>query len=253
MASKRKNENDGGGERKHRKLNNEDLQKIINMVRINNDKTRINITSKLIADIAKMARENELQRNATKQSREKRNYNVEDRDIREISRIVEQNRKNVRIPRNAFSVNQVQTHRRMGYNEYVYNVRIGAGNVTTLPEFYDSLREVFNYLINIMNYIASSPTDKARFYISNAPRTAFSTAVLNISDFNVAMFFDIFERHMQSNAQEVINDGWTTTVSYILIFLSYIQIPLTQDTGRDYRVTFVSPACVTVYISPSGN
>jgi hypothetical protein len=47
-----------------------------------------------------------------------------------------------------------------------------------------------------MKYIASSDTDKARFYISNAPRTAFSTAVLNVSDFNVQMFFDIFERHI---------------------------------------------------------
>ena len=194
------------------------------MVRVNNDKTRINITSKLIADIAKMARENEFQRNMT-QSREKRNYDVEDRDIREISRIVEQNKKNVRIPRNAFSVDQIEIHRRFGYNEYIYNVKIGAGNVTTLPEFYDSLREVFSYLINIMNYIASSPTDKARFYISNAPRTAFSTAVLNVSDFNVDMFFDIFERHMQSNAQEIINDGWTATISLYIFPNNYVPRP----------------------------
>jgi hypothetical protein len=90
MASKRKNENDSGGERKRGKLNNEDLQKIIDMVRENNTKTRIQITPKLIVDIAKMARENELQRVATKQSKEKRSYNVQDRDIREILRIVDQ-------------------------------------------------------------------------------------------------------------------------------------------------------------------
>ena len=144
MASKRKNENDrGGGERKRGKLNNEDLQKIIDAVRVNNTKTRFQITPKLIVDIAKMARENELQRIAAKQSREKRSYNVQDRDIREILRIVEENRKNVRIGKSTFSVNQIQTHRRMGYNKYVYNVRIGAGNVTTLPEFYNSIREVF--------------------------------------------------------------------------------------------------------------
>ena len=132
MASKRKNENaSGGGERKRGKLNNEDLQKIIDAVRVNNTKTRIQITPKLIVDIAKMARENELQRIVAKQSREKRSYNVQDRDIREILRIVEENRKNVRIGKSTFSVNQIQTHRRMGYNEYVYNVRIGAGNVTT--------------------------------------------------------------------------------------------------------------------------
>ena len=223
MASKRKNENaSGGGERKRGKLNNEGLQKIIDAVRVNNTKTRIQITPKLIVDIAKMARENELQRIVAKQSREKRSYDVQDRDIREILRIVEENRKNVRIGKSTFSVNQIQTHRRMGYNEYVYNVRIGAGNVTTLPEFYNSIREVFSYLINIMNYIASSPTDKARFYISNAPRTPFSTAVLDVSDFNVDMFFDFFEKNMQSNAHEVINNGWTTTVSLYIFPNNYV-------------------------------
>ncbi|CAB3984322.1 Hypothetical predicted protein [Paramuricea clavata] len=98
MASERKrdtNTGDGDGERKYRKLNNEDLQEIINMVRANNNnnKTRIQIAPKRIADIAKMAHENNLQTNRSKQSREKRNYNVEDRDIHEIARIVEQNRK----------------------------------------------------------------------------------------------------------------------------------------------------------------
>ena len=192
------------------------------MVRVNNDRTRINITGKLIADIANMARDNELQRVATRQSREKRTFNVEDRDIHEIARIVERNSKDVRISKNAFTVNHVQTHRRLGYNEYIYNIRIGAGNVSTLPEFYDALREVFGYLINVMNYIASSPTDKARFYISNAPRTTFSTAVLNVSDFNVDMFFDIFEKHMQSNAQEVIDGGWSTTVSLYIFPNNYV-------------------------------
>ena len=223
MASKRKHENvNGSGERKRVKINNEDLQKIIDAVRVNNTKTRIKITSKLIVDIAKMARENDLQRIATKQSRKKRSYNVQNRDIREILSIVEKNRKNVRIGKRTFSINQIQTHRRMGYNEYIYNVRIGAGNVTTLPEFYNSIREVFSYLINIMNYIASSPTDKARFYISNAPRTPFSTAVLDVSDFNVDMFFDFFEKNMQSNAHEVINNGWTTTVSLYIFPNNYV-------------------------------
>ena len=204
------------------------------MVRVNNDRTRINITGKLIADIANMARDNELQRIATRQSREKRTFNVEDRDIHEISRIVERNRKDVRVPRNAFSVNHLQTHRHLGYNEYIYNIRIGGGNVSTLPEFYDALREIFSYLINIMNYIASSPTDKARFYISNAPRTSFSTAVLNVSDFNVDMFFDIFEKHMQSNAQEVIDDGWTTTVSLYIFPNNYV--PRSRPQGAQKKI-----------------
>ena len=72
-----------------------------------------------------------------------------------------------------------------------------------------------------MNYYAATNTDKARFYISNAPRTAFSTAILNVSDFSPDMFFNIFERHMQSNAQEVINNGWHTTISLYILSNSY--------------------------------
>lgn len=64
-----------------------------------------------------------------------------------------------------------------------------------------------------MKYIAASATDKARFYISRAPPTAFSTAILNVNDFNTEMFFYIFEHHMQSNAKEVIDNGWSCTVS----------------------------------------
>ena len=63
---------------------------------------------------------------------------------------------------------------------------------------------------------------KARFYISNAPHTPFSTAVLNVDDFNTEMFFNIFERHMQSNAQEIINNGWHTIVSLYIFPNLYV-------------------------------
>ena len=135
--------------------------------------------------------------------------------------LIEQNKKS-RTSSNAFTVERAYTHRRFGYNEYIYNVAIGANNASTLPDFLNNLREVFSYLINVMKYIASSGTDKARFYISKAPRTSFSTAVLNVSDFNVQMFFDIFERHMQSNAQEVIDDGWSSTISLFIFPNSYV-------------------------------
>jgi hypothetical protein len=181
----------------------------------------IAITPELIIEIAQMSRENNVQKNNSKKSTSKRKYTIEDRDIHEIVALVQQNKKNKTVA-NAFTVERTHTNRRFGYNEYIYDVAIGANKASTLPDFLNNLREVFSYLINIMKYIASSDTDKARFYISKAPRTAFSTAVLNVSDFNVQMFFDIFERHMQSNAQEVIDNGWSCTISLFIFPNSYV-------------------------------
>jgi hypothetical protein len=180
----------------------------------------IEITPELV-EIAQMSRDNNVKKNNSKKSTDKRKYNIEDRDIQEIISLIEQNKKN-RTSSNAFTVERTHIHRRFGYNEYISYVAIGANNASTLPDFLNNLREVFNYLINVMKYIASSGTDKARFYISKAPRTAFSTAVLNVSDFNVQMFFDIFERHMQSNAQEVIDAGWSSTISLFIFPNSYL-------------------------------
>ncbi|CAB3979927.1 Hypothetical predicted protein [Paramuricea clavata] len=84
---------------------------------------------------------------------------------------------------------------------------------------------VFNldsYLINLMYYNANSYKDKARFYISRAPRTPFSTAILNVEDFTTQMFLNIFERHMQSNAQEIINNGWSSVVSVYIFPNDYV-------------------------------
>jgi Lhr-like helicase len=147
----------------------------------------IQITPELVVEIAQMSRDNNVQKNNSKKSTAKRKYNIEDRDIQEIISLIDRNKKN-RTSANAFTVERTHTHRRFGYNEYVYDVAIGANKASTLPDFLNNLREVFSYLINVMKYIASSGTDKARFYISKAPRTAFSTAVLDVSDFNVQMF-----------------------------------------------------------------
>jgi hypothetical protein len=173
----------------------------------------IAITPELIVEIAQMSRENNVQKNNSKKSTSKRKYNIEDRDIQEIVSLVQQNKKN-RTSANAFTVERTHTHRRFGYNEYIYDVAIGANKASTLPDFLNNLREVFSYLINIMKYIASSGTNKARFYISKAPRTPFSMAVLNVSD--------IFERHMQSNAQEVIDNGWSCTISLFVFPNNYL-------------------------------
>ncbi|CAB4013699.1 Hypothetical predicted protein, partial [Paramuricea clavata] len=139
---------------------------------------------------------------------EKHNYSIEDQDIRELAELVRKHR-NISVPRTAFAIRQICTHQRFGYSEYIFDVNVGSEHVHSLPDFFINLCKVFEYLINAMKYYAESNTSKARFYISNAPHTPFSTAVLNVSD----MFFNIFERHMQSNAQEIINNGWHTTVS----------------------------------------
>ena len=221
---KRIDNNNDDQRKRARNVNDEDLSEIVNMVRKNKSIGRghIQITPELVVEIAQMSRQNNVQKNNSKKSTAKRKYNIEDRDIQEIISLIDQNKKNSRTSANAFTVERTHIHRCFGYNEYIYDVAIGANRASTLPDFLNNLREVFSYLINVMKYIASSGTDKARFYISKAPRTAFSTAVLNVSDFNVQMFFDIFERHMQSNAQEVIDNGWSSTISLFIFPNNYL-------------------------------
>jgi hypothetical protein len=116
--------------------------------------------------------------------------------------------------------------------------------MTTLPEFLECLREVFNYLINIMRYISSAPTDKARFYISKAPQRGFSTAILNVADFNAEMFFDAFEKHMQSNAQEVIDNGWQSTVSMYIFPNKYVPRKVSGKKKKKIQPPLVS--CINI-------
>ncbi|CAB3977899.1 Hypothetical predicted protein [Paramuricea clavata] len=153
--------------------------------------------------------------------KEKRNYNIEDRDLIELAALV-QSHKNVNVPKKAFSVRQIRTHERFGYNEYIFDVNVGGNHMSNLPEFLVNLRRVFEYLINTALYYAQTNTDKARFFISNAPRTPFSTSVLTVTDFTPEMFFNIFEKHMQSNAEEIINNGWNTTVSLYIFPNNYV-------------------------------
>ena len=224
---------------KRPKIDEGTIQDIVNMVSENSvRKTRyFDVTPRDIVDIAKMAQLNEQQRiRSTNKTR--RHYDIDKADIEELVKTIQAKRK--KLKPNTFKISQQVGHRRFGYNEYVYDVSIGPNNMTTLLEFLECLREVFNYLINIMRYIASAPTDKARFYISKAPQRGFSTAVLNVADFNAEMFFDAFEKHMQSNAQEVIDNGWQSTISMYIFPNKYVPRKLsgkknTTSTGKLYK------------------
>ncbi|CAB4044265.1 Hypothetical predicted protein, partial [Paramuricea clavata] len=152
---------------------------------------------------------------------EEEQYDLSDEQLREIVRMVRAN-DDIEVPPTVFNLDSVRVNRRFNNNEYIYEINIGANNMTTLPGFLDNLRRVFQYLINLMRYNANSNKDKARFYISRAPRTPFSTAILNVEDFTTQMFLNIFERHMQSNAQEIINNGWSSVVSVYIFPNDYV-------------------------------
>jgi hypothetical protein len=140
-------------------LNNEQREKNIQEIaRMVGENTR----KKNLAKLANMVKNNTARR------RQPNSYGIEDRDIRELAILVKRNSKLV-VPRTTFSVRQIRTHQRFGYNEYIFYVNVGSENMRTLPEFLINLRKVFEYLINTMKYYAESDTSKARFYISNAP------------------------------------------------------------------------------------
>jgi hypothetical protein len=229
IATKRKHGGKSAQSQKRLKLDDQNIGDILKLVRKNAKRPVIKLTPQMLVDIAKMARANVEQLRASKKGK-RSNYHVEARDIRDIAKRVRANRG--KMKRKLFNIKQLEGHRRLGYNEYVYDVSIGPANTSTLPDFLNNLREVFNYLINVTRYIASSPTDKARFYISRAPRYVFSTAILNVEDFNVDMFFDIFEKHMQSNAQEIIDDGWQTTISIYIFPNNYVPRRVRQPKKR---------------------
>ena len=107
--------------------------------------------------------------------------------------------------------------------------------MNSLPELLENFRRVFQYLINIMKYNANSDRDKARFYISKAPKDPFSTAILNVGDFTPQLFFNISERHMQSNAQEVIDNGWQSIVSIYIFPNNYVR-PRARKTINKIRM-----------------
>ncbi len=88
-----------------------------------------------------------------------------------------------------------------------------------LPDFLSNVKKVFQYFINVACIMSTFGKDKVRFYISKAPRTPFSTAILNVEDLNVEFFYNIFEKHMQSNVEEVLNHNWSSIVS-VFVFPS---------------------------------
>ena len=244
MASpqKRKRSDDSERNGKRIKIDEKTLRDIVKLVRNNSRRKtqHFNITPQDIVEIAKMSRTNMEQRRVSVKF-PRSHYNIDKIDIEKLVTLIESKRKKLKA--NTFKIRQVEGHRRFGYNEYVYDVSIGADNTNTLPKFLANLREVFNYLINIMQYIASAPTDKARFLISKAPIRFFSTAILNVADFNTEMFFDIFERNMQSNAQEVLDNGWQTTISLYIFPNKYVpgekrvrtKKKTTTATGKMYK------------------
>ncbi|CAB3977264.1 DNA polymerase [Paramuricea clavata] len=192
-----------------REKREQNIQAIAELINAKNDKR---------TQISKLA---EMVKKTKTLYKEKRNYNIEDRDLIELAALV-QERQNVDVPKKDFSAELLRTHQRFGYTEYIFDINVGSANMNSLPDFFINLRSVFDYLINTMLYYAQTKTDKARFYISNAPRTPFSTSILNVSDFTTEMFFNIFEKHMQSNAQEIINNGWNTTVSLYIFPNDYV-------------------------------
>ena len=242
MAStqKRKRSDDSQRNGKRKKIDEKTLRDIVTLVR-NNSAQHFNITPRDIIDIAKMSQTNMEQRRVSAKF-PRSHYNVDKIDIEKLVTLIEAKRKKLKA--NTFKIRQQEGHRRFGYNEYVYDVSIGANNTSTLPDFLSNLREVFNYLINIMCHIASSPTDKARFYISKAPKRGFSTAILNVADFNAEMFFDIFERHMQSNAQEILDNGWQSTISLYIFPNRYV--PRKKNVRKKKQPRRVT--CISIWV-----
>jgi hypothetical protein len=153
-----------------------------------------------------------------------RDYDISNEQIREIVNIIKTNQ-NKRVRPEIFAAELLRINRRFNHNEFIYNITVGRNNTSSLPNFLESMNRVFTYLINVMNYNASSPTDKARFYISRAPTASFSTAILNVGDFTPALFLNIFEHHMQSNARAVIDNGWQSIVSLYIFPNKYVRAP----------------------------
>ena len=89
----------------HNEQREKNIQEIARMVGENNRK-------KNLAKLANMVKNNTARR------RQPNSYGIEDRDIRELAILVKRNSKLV-VPQTTFSVRQICTHQRFGYNEYI--------------------------------------------------------------------------------------------------------------------------------------
>jgi hypothetical protein len=131
----------------------------------------------------------------------------------------EDNGINIHIPDSKFNVEFLRTNIRFNRDESIYKINVDKNVLRTLPDFLNNVKKVFQNFINVARIMSTSGKDKVRFYISKAPRTPFSTAILNVEDLNVEFFYNIFEKHMQSNAEEVLNHDWSSIVS-VFVFPS---------------------------------
>jgi hypothetical protein len=161
-------------------------------------------------------------------------FDITDEQLHDIVRMIRTTQSRP-IPAQIFSAELAHVNTRFNHRELIYNISVGSNNMNSLPELLENFRRVFQYLINIMKYNASSDRDKARFYISKAPKDPFSTAILNVGDFTPQLFFNIFERHMQSNAQEVLDNGWQSIVSIYIFPNNYVR-PRTRKAVSKIRM-----------------
>ncbi len=147
-------------------------------------------------------------------SKKRTRYNFTNNEIENIARVMKQKKG---LPLNTgnslFHVEFLRNNIHFQHDEAIYKINVDRDNMQTLPDFLDSVKQMFQYFINVAQFMSTSDNDKVRFYISKAPRTPFSTAILNVKDLNVEFFYNIFEKHMQSGAEEVLNHGWSSTVS----------------------------------------
>ncbi len=169
-------------------------------------KRKREVTDEDITDIVRIIKTNSRKR--------ARKYNFTNDEIQNIARIMRQNKGlPVNMGSSVFHVEFLRNNIHFQHDEAIYRINIDKDNMQTLPDFLNSVKQVFQYFINVAKFMSNSDNDKVRFYISKAPRTPFSTAILNVKDLNVEFFYNIFEKHMQSGAEEVLNRGWSSTVS----------------------------------------
>jgi hypothetical protein len=143
----------------------------------------------------------------------RKRFDLTDDTISEIVRIMKtQNGLNINIPESVFKVELLQTNVCFKNNEVVYRINVNKGTLQSLPDFLENTKKVFQHFINIAKLMSTSGKDKVRFYISKAPWKPFSTALLNVEDLNVDFFYHIFEKHMQNNAEEILNCDWSSVV-----------------------------------------
>ncbi len=152
------------------------------------EKRKREVTVEDINDIVRIIKSNNRKK--------ARKYDFTNDEIQSIARIMKRRRGlPLNIPNSVFSVEFLRNNIHFQHDEAIYQIDVNKDNMQTLPDFLNSVKQVFQYFINVAKFMSNSGNDKVRFYISKAPRTPFSTAILNVNDLNVEFFYNIFERH----------------------------------------------------------